>query len=196
MENPVWKKIISFPFGNIDVVLITLLMINFALWFRNELVFYRIFSQKLGCHNFYNFFPQYSTDKDGSVMGVTVTRNSMLVHCRAITQACNYTEGENMVCVLDFKRETGLWHSVLASVLNGMHVIFIPYALMKVNPASWMQMITKHKGTLRINLLFGIPFELQTRKLTKLIFGFYWRSYRGHSQITWSTLGPVGDQGS
>lgn len=81
-------------------------------------------------------------------MGVTVTRNSMLVHCRAITQACNYTEGENMVCVLDFKRETGLWHSVLASVLNGMHVIFIPYALMKVNPASWMQMITKHKGTL------------------------------------------------
>lgn len=79
-------------------------------------------------------------------MGVTVSRNAMLVHCRAITQACNYTEGENMVCVLDFKRETGLWHSVLASVLNGMHVIFIPYALMKVNPASWMQMITKHKG--------------------------------------------------
>ncbi|KAK7590362.1 hypothetical protein V9T40_001975 [Parthenolecanium corni] len=93
---------------------------------------------------------EYSTDKDGSVMGVTVTRNSMLVHCRAITQACNYTEGENMVCVLDFKRETGLWHSVLASVLNGMHVIFIPYALMKVNPASWMQMITKHKATVTI----------------------------------------------
>ncbi len=28
-----------------------------------------------------------------------------------------------------------------------MHVIFVPYALMKVNPASWMQMITKFKGT-------------------------------------------------
>jgi acyl-coenzyme A synthetase/AMP-(fatty) acid ligase len=60
--------------------------------------------------------------------------------------ACNYTEGENMVCVLDFKREVGLWHSVLTSVLNGMHVVFIPYALMKVNPASWMQMITKYRG--------------------------------------------------
>ena len=27
-----------------------------------------------------------------------------------------------------------------------MHVIFIPYALMKIDPASWMKMITKFKG--------------------------------------------------
>lgn len=81
-------------------------------------------------------------------MGVTVTRASMLSHCRMLTMSCNYTEGENMVCVLDFKRETGLWHSILTSVLNGMHVVFIPYALMKVNPASWMQMITKYRGKL------------------------------------------------
>ena len=55
-----------------------------------------------------------------------------------------------MVCVLDFKREVGLWHSMLASVFNGMHVIFIPYALMKVNPASWMQMVTKHRATVAV----------------------------------------------
>lgn len=72
-------------------------------------------------------------------------RASMLAHCRMLSVACNYTEGEHMVCVLDFKRETGLWHAVLASVLNGMHVIFIPYALMKVSPASWMHMITKYR---------------------------------------------------
>lgn len=61
-----------------------------------------------------------------------------------------------MVCVLDFKREVGLWHSVLTSVLNGMHVVFIPYALMKVNPASWMQMITKYRGKVYIHLfVFG-----------------------------------------
>nr|CAD7602831.1 unnamed protein product [Timema genevievae] len=89
----------------------------------------------------------YTTDRDGSVMGVTMTRAAMLAHCRTLTMACNYTEGENMVCVLDFKREVGLWHSALTSVLNGMHVVFIPYALMKVNPASWMQMITKYRVT-------------------------------------------------
>lgn len=79
-------------------------------------------------------------------MGVTVTRAAMLSSCRTLTMACNYTEGEVAVCVLDFKREVGLWHSVLAAVLNGMHCIYIPYALMKVNPASWMQMITKYRG--------------------------------------------------
>ncbi|XP_073975306.1 disco-interacting protein 2 isoform X5 [Rhodnius prolixus] len=93
---------------------------------------------------------EYTTDRDGSVMGVTVTRASMLSHCRMLTMSCNYTEGENMVCVLDFKRETGLWHSILTSVLNGMHVVFIPYALMKVNPASWMQMITKYRASVAV----------------------------------------------
>ncbi|XP_060521009.1 disco-interacting protein 2 isoform X3 [Cylas formicarius] len=93
---------------------------------------------------------EYTTDRDGSVMGVTVTRAAMVQHCRMVTMACNYSEGENMVCVLDFKREVGLWHSVLTSVLNGMHVIYIPYALMKVNPASWMQMITKYRACVAV----------------------------------------------
>nr|XP_024219685.1 disco-interacting protein 2 [Halyomorpha halys] len=93
---------------------------------------------------------EYTTDKDGSVMGVTVSRAAMLSHCRMLTMACSYTEGENMVCVLDFKREAGLWHSVLTSVLNGIHVVFIPYALMKVNPASWMQMITKYRASVAV----------------------------------------------
>ena len=46
-------------------------------------------------------------------MGVTVTRNGILGHCRTLTVACNYTEGEVMVCVLDFKRDVGLWHGIL-----------------------------------------------------------------------------------
>lgn len=40
-----------------------------------------------------------------------------------------------------------LYHCLFQSVFNGMHVIFIPYSLMKVDPASWMKMITKYKGT-------------------------------------------------
>ncbi len=36
-------------------------------------------------------------------MGVTVTRQAMVSHCRALTAACSYTEGEVVVCVLDFK---------------------------------------------------------------------------------------------
>ena len=79
---------------------------------------------------------QYTSQQDGSVLGVGVTRSAMLSHARTLTTACNYTEGEIMVCVLDFKREAGMWHSIIASVFNGMHVIFIPYALMKVSKQS------------------------------------------------------------
>ncbi|ELT90261.1 hypothetical protein CAPTEDRAFT_205040 [Capitella teleta] len=95
-------------------------------------------------------YVEYMTGKDGSVMGVTNSRANMLCHCRTLTVACNYTEGEVMICVLDFKRDVGLWHGVLASVFNGMHVVFIPYSIMKVDPASWMKMITRFKASVGI----------------------------------------------
>ena len=36
---------------------------------------------------------QYTTVRDGSVVGVTHSRSSMLNHCRALSVACNYSEG-------------------------------------------------------------------------------------------------------
>ena len=35
---------------------------------------------------------------------------------------------------------------VCQSVMNMMHVISIPYALMKVNPLSWIQKVCQYKG--------------------------------------------------
>lgn len=93
---------------------------------------------------------EYTVDKEGSMKGVSVSKSTMMTHCKALTTACNYTEGDIMVSVLDFKRDVGLWHSVLTSILNGMHIVFIPYSLMKVNPSSWMLMITKFKATVGI----------------------------------------------
>ncbi|XP_075900567.1 disco-interacting protein 2 homolog C isoform X2 [Nelusetta ayraudi] len=89
---------------------------------------------------------EYKTCKDGSVLGVTVTRLAMLTHCQALTQSCSYTEAETTVNVLDFKKDVGLWHAVQTSVMNMMHVISIPYALMKVNPLSWIQKVCQYKA--------------------------------------------------
>uniref|UniRef100_A0AAX7VIK6 Disco-interacting protein 2 homolog Ca n=1 Tax=Astatotilapia calliptera TaxID=8154 RepID=A0AAX7VIK6_ASTCA len=90
---------------------------------------------------------EYKTCKDGSVLGVTVMRIAMLTHCQAITQSCSYTEGtETIVNVLDFKKDVGLWHAIQTSVMNMMHVISIPYALMKVNPLSWIQKVCQYKA--------------------------------------------------
>ena len=37
---------------------------------------------------------QYSRAKDGSSLGVTVTRDGLLTHCRSLTTACHYREGQ------------------------------------------------------------------------------------------------------
>lgn len=37
---------------------------------------------------------QYKASKEGTVMGVAVSKVAMLTHCQALTQACNYCEGE------------------------------------------------------------------------------------------------------
>uniref|UniRef100_A0A9J8AP86 Disco-interacting protein 2 homolog A n=1 Tax=Cyprinus carpio carpio TaxID=630221 RepID=A0A9J8AP86_CYPCA len=91
---------------------------------------------------------EYKTSKEGSTMGITVSHSAMLAHCHVLTQACGYTEGEIITNVLDFKRDAGLWHGVLTSVMNRMHVISIPYSLMKVNPLSWIQKVHTYKGSI------------------------------------------------
>ncbi|KAM9304857.1 disco-interacting protein 2 homolog A isoform 5-T5 [Gastrophryne carolinensis] len=89
---------------------------------------------------------EYKTSKEGSTMGVTVSQAAMLAHCHALTQACGYSEAETLINVLDFKRDAGLWHGILTSVMNRMHVVSIPYALMKVNPLSWIQKVNAYKA--------------------------------------------------
>lgn len=39
---------------------------------------------------------QYKASKEGTVMGVAVSKISMLTHCQALTQACNYCEGQEL----------------------------------------------------------------------------------------------------
>ncbi|XP_043939409.1 disco-interacting protein 2 homolog B isoform X2 [Protopterus annectens] len=93
---------------------------------------------------------EYKTSKEGSVMGVSVSRISMLSHCQALSQACNYTEGETLVNVLDFKKDAGLWHGVLTSVMNKLHTISVPYSVMKVSPLSWVQRVYAHKAKVAV----------------------------------------------
>jgi len=93
---------------------------------------------------------EYTIDKEGAVKGVSVSRDAMLAHVKALTGACSYTEGDIMVSLMDFKRQVGLWHSILSSIFNAMHVIFVPYALMKANPSALMLMVTRLKATVAI----------------------------------------------
>uniref|UniRef100_A0A8C5CZ58 Disco-interacting protein 2 homolog Bb n=1 Tax=Gadus morhua TaxID=8049 RepID=A0A8C5CZ58_GADMO len=86
---------------------------------------------------------EYKASKEGTVMGVAVSKVAMLTHCQALTQACNYCEGETMVNVLDFKKDIGLWHG---AVMNRIHTISVPYAVMKACPLSWVQRVHVNKA--------------------------------------------------
>ncbi|XP_057191819.1 disco-interacting protein 2 homolog A [Triplophysa rosa] len=93
---------------------------------------------------------EYKSSKEGCTMGITLSHSSMLAHCHSLTQACGYTEGEIITNVLDFKRDAGLWHGVLTSVMNRLHVISIPYSLMNVNPLSWIQKVHTYKARVAV----------------------------------------------
>uniref|UniRef100_A0A452VMU6 Disco interacting protein 2 homolog A n=1 Tax=Ursus maritimus TaxID=29073 RepID=A0A452VMU6_URSMA len=76
---------------------------------------------------------------------IEVMASSNSEHVEAIT-GLNLPSSETLTNVLDFKRDAGLWHGVLTSVMNRMHVISIPYALMKANPLSWIQKVCSYKA--------------------------------------------------
>eukprot|EP00794_Sanderia_malayensis_P017721 gene17721-19492_t len=90
---------------------------------------------------------EYCEDKDGSSLGVVVSRETMISHTQMLIRACCYNEGDTIVSVLDYKRSVGLWHSICASVLFGMHVIFVPPSVIQHSPAMWMTMASKYKAT-------------------------------------------------
>lgn len=93
---------------------------------------------------------EYSSLKDGSVTGVAITREQMLVHCQTLNVTCNYCENENVICVLDYKREYGLWHGIQSVLFNGMHMIYVPYSIMKINPSIWLTSISKYKASIAL----------------------------------------------
>ena len=78
--------------------------------------------------------------------GVCVSREAMLSHARSLATAMDYQTGESMICLVDFKREVGLWHSIITAVLCGLRVVFVPYSVMKINPGTWLQVATQRQG--------------------------------------------------
>ncbi|VDO15591.1 unnamed protein product [Rodentolepis nana] len=79
-----------------------------------------------------------------------VSRKAALAHCRALTAACHYSEGDVMICVVDCRREAGLWHAALAGVFNGMHIVFVPFNVLQMDPGSWIRMVTKYRASVAI----------------------------------------------
>lgn len=81
------------------------------------------------------------------MLGVTVTRQAFIAHCKTLTTACLYKESDLAVCTEDAKTSIGLWHGILSAIYNGIHVIFIPPSIAATQPAAWMQVAYKYKAS-------------------------------------------------
>ena len=95
-------------------------------------------------------YVEYTVDADGAVMGVVVERQGLLAHCRALLQAMQYHEGETIVCAVDWHRQTGFWHAILAATYGGMHAVCILPQLARNNPLVWLHSLGKSKATVTI----------------------------------------------
>ncbi|CAF1087326.1 unnamed protein product [Adineta ricciae] len=93
---------------------------------------------------------EYTSVKDGSIVGVTINYEQLFVHTQTLVNACKYTSTDICLCCVDYKRQIGLWHTIHANILSGMQVIFIPTSILKSQPSSWLLSITKYHITTAI----------------------------------------------
>ncbi|CAF4933395.1 unnamed protein product, partial [Rotaria socialis] len=93
---------------------------------------------------------EYTSVKDGSIVGVTVNYEQLFVHTQTLVNACKYSSTDICLCCVDFKRQIGLWHTIHANILSGMQVVFIPTSILKSQPSSWLLSVTKYHITAAI----------------------------------------------
>jgi acyl-CoA synthetase (AMP-forming)/AMP-acid ligase II len=93
---------------------------------------------------------EYTSVKDGSIVGVTINYEQFFVHTQTLVNACKYSSSDITLCCVDFKRQIGLWHTIHANILSGMQIIYIPTAILKSQPSSWLLSITKYHITTAI----------------------------------------------
>lgn len=85
---------------------------------------------------------QQTQGKDGNTMGVMVSRFAMLQQVRSLSLSCKYSESETAICVLDYKRECGLWHAVLC-VRSPVCLQLLFHSLLFLN-FSYFQILNKY----------------------------------------------------
>uniref|UniRef100_A0A1I8FBZ2 AMP-binding domain-containing protein n=1 Tax=Macrostomum lignano TaxID=282301 RepID=A0A1I8FBZ2_9PLAT len=80
-----------------------------------------------------------------SARAVCISRVALLSHGKALCSALGYGKGDTAVCLLDPRRDVGLWHGLVASMLAGLHVYFVPYSLMKSDSLAWLRLVAKQR---------------------------------------------------
>ncbi len=107
---------------------------------------------------------QYTSGSTGAPKGVVLSHRDLVVNIDAMAQVIQAAPDDVFVSWLPLYHDMGLIGAWLGSLHVGMRLISMPPQDFLVRPASWLQAITDHGGTLAASPNFG--YELCLRRVT------------------------------
>lgn len=94
-------------------------------------------------------FLQFTSGSTSRPKGVTLTHENLMANCRCIMEdGLRVTPEDVGISWLPLYHDMGLIGFVLAPVVNRTPVVFLPPLLFLKRPVSWLQAITRHKGSI------------------------------------------------
>jgi acyl-CoA synthetase (AMP-forming)/AMP-acid ligase II len=95
-------------------------------------------------------FLQFTSGSTSRPKGVSITHANLAANIRCITELGLKTRAEEDVGVswLPLYHDMGLIGFVLTTVMQHISAVFLPPLLFLKRPASWLQAITRHRGTI------------------------------------------------
>jgi fatty-acyl-CoA synthase len=94
-------------------------------------------------------FLQFTSGSTSRPKGVTVTHANLMANVRCImADGLRMRDGDVGVSWLPLYHDMGLIGFVLSPVVHRVPIVFLPPLLFLKRPVSWLQAITRHKGTI------------------------------------------------
>ena len=94
-------------------------------------------------------FLQFTSGSTSRPKGVTLTHANLMANVKCITHdGLHMTDNDVGVSWLPLYHDMGLIGFVLAPILHRTPIVFLPPLLFLKRPVSWLQAMTRHKGTI------------------------------------------------
>lgn len=108
-------------------------------------------------------FLQYTSGSTGDPKGVVLTHANLLANIRALGQASQLVAGDVFVSWLPLYHDMGLIGAWFGSLYHGIPLVLMSPLAFLARPALWLQMLTRHHGTISAAPNFG--YELCVRHI-------------------------------